>query len=169
MSNVLEPGKYVGTVEDFGVGTSSQKGTPFLNVRFKLKGTEKSGFWQQYLTANTMERVIENLVATGLLKTKKFSDLAEGKAGNGMCLETEVEVVIVHEEYEKDGEQKVAAKVAFVNELGGKMMKGMLAKAEAISVLEGLNLDAEILAAEAKTGVKVDDTPKDVTGSDVPF
>lgn len=168
----VEPGKYLATVEDFGIGTSSKKGTPLLNVKFKLKETGNNVYWTQYLTANTMERVVQNLVETGLLATKRFSDLAEGVDGKGIATSVEVELVVINEEYEitegKDkGQKRVAAKVEYVNKPGGLAMKGMLAKAEAITALAGLNLDAEILAAEQKTGVDV--TAKDVTGDSVPF
>lgn len=164
----VEPGKYLATVEDFGIGTSSKKGTPLLNVKFKLKETGNNVYWTQYLTANTMERVVQNLVETGLLATKRFSDLAEGVDGKGLSTSVEVELVVINENYTTDsGENKVAAKVEYVNKPGGLAMKGMLAKAEAITALAGLNLDAEILASEKRTGVDV--TAKDVNGDSVPF
>lgn len=173
MSNTLEPGKYLANVEEFGIIKSAQKGTPGLNVKFKLKDSGQNAYWTQWLTANTMERIVENLVETGLLKTKKFSDLAEGVNGGGMCLDTEVEIVIVHEPYEKDGEQKVAVKVEFVNKPGSRGMQNTLAKADAVTALAGLNLDAEILAAQQKTGVKVEEktAPADqnFTADDIPF
>lgn len=175
MSNTLEPGKYLATVEDFGIITSPTKGTPGLNVKFKIKDSGLNVYWTQYLTANTVERITENLVETGLLKTKKFSDLAEGAQGGGMCLETEVELVVINEDYEKDGEMKTVAKVEYVNVPGGRGMKNTLAKADAITALAGLNIDAEILAAEQKTGVNVGQKAQtqaagqDVDPADIPF
>lgn len=168
---VIEPGKYLAVVEDFGIRKSAQKGTPSLNVKFKLVESGKNVYWEQYITENTSERLIKNLVDTGLLKTKKFSDVAKGKDGGALSLTEQVELTVVIEEYTTDsGEQKQTNKVDWVNVPGGGSMKGALAKEEAISILDGLNLDAEILAAEQSTGKSINTEPENtIDSSDIPF
>lgn len=166
----MEPGKYIATVEDYGIGTSSEKKTPYLNVKFKIKETGMTVFWQQYLTSKTVDRLVDNLVETKLLQTKKFSDLADGVRGNGLSTLTEVEITVVNEEYDKDGEIKTSSKVQWVNTIGGGGMKNTLAKAEAITTLAGLNLDATINASQVRTGVTIEEPLVPGAGSEeVPF
>lgn len=165
----LEPGKYIATVEDYGIGQSKEKKTPSLDVKFKVKDTNQYVYWQAYLTVNTIERVTENLVECELLSSKNFNDVAKG---TGINTQKEVQIVVVHEDYESNGEKKVAVKVAFVNPFGSGVMKNVLAESEAISILAGLNIDAHIAAAVQKTGKEI--TPSvaavpEVAPEEIPF
>ncbi len=177
MSNLLEPGKYIGTVEDFAIRKSAEKGTPSLNVKFAVKGETKSVFWEKYITEGTVDHLADSLVESGLLNTKRFSDLSKGKDGGGLKLNQEVEIVIFHEEYtNSSGEVKTSVKVRYVNAIGGGEMKGAIAEDEAISTLSGLNIDAAIMQSEVRTGKKVqieeqvaDVVTPGVTSDDVPF
>lgn len=164
----IEPGKYVATVEDYGIGQSKEKKTPSLKMKFKLKDTANYVFYEAYLTVNTVERVTENLVECELLSSKSFNDVIKG---TGIKKEQEVEVVVVHESYESNGESKVAVKVAFVNPIATSM-KNTLAESDAIAALAGLNLDAHIAAAVQKTGNEI--TPSvaavpEVAEDSIPF
>ena len=164
---VVQPNNYIATVDDYSIGKSAKKETPFLKIKFRIKDTGQNVFKDFYLTPNTIDRVIENLVGCGLLKTKRFSDLATGKSSGGIDLEKEVEITVVNEEYEKDGEVKTTSKVEWVNPVGGSgTMKGSLDKTEATSILSGLNIDAAILASRQKFNVT--DAPE-YERSDIPF
>ena len=163
---------------DYGIGESAQKGTPFINVKFQLTDSGFTSYWKAYLTENTMERVIDTLVTAKLLRTRKFADIANGPQSNSLAMDQECEVVVVNEEYEKDGETKVAAKIEFVNPVGGRKMQGTLDKATAVTKLAGLNLDAEILASTQRTGIQLGEKeqPKtepqqtdNFTADDIPF
>lgn len=166
----IEPGKYLGTVEDYGIIKSGQKGTPGLNVKFRLKDSGLNVYWQQWITEGTKERLVETLIETELLRTKNLADLADGRSSGGLCTETEVELVVINEEYTtENGEVKTATKVEFVNPIGGREMKGKLAKAEAVSILGGLNLEAEVLAASTKLGKEVGAKTGQPAADDIPF
>lgn len=169
----MEPGKYIGTVEDYGIKKSAAKGTPGLNIKFNIKESGLSVFWEQWLTPNTVERVIDNLVECELLQTKKFSDVAEGVQGRALSTSQEVELVVINESYTTEsGEEKIATKVQYVNPIGGSKggMKGALDKAEAMTVLGDLNVDAQILASSTKLNIEVQEkAAEEVAAGDIPF
>jgi len=152
----IEPGNYVATVEDYGIGQSKGKGTPFINIKFKLKDSGLTVYWNGWLTEKTMDRNIESLIIAKLLRTPKVMDLAQGVAGGGLSTTQECEISVINEEYTKDnGEVSTIAKVNFVNPLGGRKMSGVLDGAEAVTALQGLNLDAAVAAAKTKTGMDI--------------
>lgn len=152
----VEPGKYVGKVANFGVGKSKGKGTPFLDFKLKLNDSGLDVYWQAWLTPKTIGFVLENLMDCNLLNTRKLSTLAQGPAGNGINLDQDVEIVVASESYTgNDGELKTISKVQSVYPLGGGAMKNSLAENEGVAILDGLNLDAELLAIEQRTGKKV--------------
>lgn len=160
----LEPGKYIATVSNYSIG-KGETGHPFISVMFKLKDHNKNQFWRQALTVNTQSFVAKNLVELALLRTKKFSDIAKGVEGGALATDVEVELVLAYDDTGK------YLNVQYVNRIGGGAMKGALAAADAVSVLAGLNLDAEILAAEQETGMTIptDGPAQAIADSDVPF
>jgi len=167
----MEPGNYVATAQDWAIGKSGNKQTPFLKVKFRLKDSGLNVYWDAWLTQNTIEKVTNDLTKTGLYQAKTFMDLADGKGGKGLSTTQEVELSVILEEWTtKDGEIKSTPKVQWVNPIGGGAMKNTLAKAEAVTVLNGLNLDGAILAAQQKNGMPTKNgATTDFTADDIPF
>lgn len=163
----LAPGNYTAKVDNYGLAESGEKKTPYLNVRFMLSDTGETVYWNGWLTEKNASRVITSLTEAELLTTKNFMDLADGPASNGIDMNKECNIAVINESTDTG---KIFAKVSFVNPLGGKAMQQGLAKSEAISKLAGLNLDAEIAAAEQTTGKKIaKPVNNEFTADDIPF
>lgn len=171
MSDKLEPGNYVATVANYSIGQfETGNKFPFVSIQFKLKDHAKSVFYKQALTVKTQGFTVETLVETGLLRTKKFSDIAKGVDGGALSTDTEVSLALA---YDDSGDY---LNVQYINKIGGGAMKGALAASEAINVLAGagLSLDAEILASEQKTGIRIEVAPvnqvhEEVAADMIPF
>jgi hypothetical protein len=107
------------------LGTSSQKGTPFIELYFQItEGDNKGGKvrWTSYFSEKTNERSIESLQYCGW----RGEDLSEFADGGLHGLDAnEVEIVVELEEYqtkettEKPSETRVSPKVQWVNRAGG--------------------------------------------------
>ena len=175
---MLEPGRYIATVDDYGIRTVGEKNTAQLSIKFKTKEGGKSVFFQNFLTENTVKtdyfkNLMDTLVGAGVLKSKRFTDISKGKDFGALSTSVEVEIVVDHQRDEngqlrvdKKGEPYVA--VSFVNDPSRSGMKGKLAEAEAVTVLAGLNLDAHILEAQQRVGVTISEDLETNT-DDVPF
>ncbi len=102
------------------LGTSKNKGTPFLEFYFQIIGGENAGGrvrWTGYFTENTNERSIQSLQICGW----RGEDLSEFADGNLHGLDSnEVEIVVELETYTNDnGDEKTRPRVAWVNRAGG--------------------------------------------------
>lgn len=175
----IEPGRYKATIEDYGIKTIGEKKTPQMNIKFKTVEGNLAVYFQNFLTAGTtgsdyFTNLMNTLVETGALRTKKFTDIAKGVQGGAFDTSVELEIVC---DYEKNDDGSVRevngksyVKVNFVNNPDKSGMKGLLAESEAITVLGGLNLDAHILEAEQRTGAQVTPGHTQQPGADeVPF
>lgn len=123
---------------------STQKGTPGLNVQFEVTtptGVEKV-YWTGWLTEKTKDRTYESMAICGLNpETNTFDG-------------TEVEIVVEHEVYEKDGIPKKIAKVKWVNKVGGF---GEAPTEEVKSAFKDIDLKKEIMIARQRLGIKAKD------------
>lgn len=101
------------------LGMSANKGTPFLEFYLRIVGGEFNGQaarWTGYFTEKTSERSIQSLQTCGW----DGDDISEFSDGQLHGLDSnEVEIVVEIESYEKDGETKKAARVAWINRAGG--------------------------------------------------
>lgn len=102
------------------LGASKNKGTPFIELYFKITQGENAGEmvkWQGYFTDATSERTIQSLVTMGW----KGDDLSEFEDGNLHGLDAnEVDIVVELESYTNDaGEERKTPKVQWVNRAGG--------------------------------------------------
>lgn len=101
------------------LGTSSEKKTPFVELYFEITDGENKGGkvrWTGYFGEKSATRTIESLQHCGW----EGDDVGEFSDGELHGLDTnEVEIVTELEEYEKDGEKRVAPRVRWVNRLGG--------------------------------------------------
>lgn len=114
---MIAAGKHYGIAkrETADVGRTPNTGTQFVLVTFDLlnpddKLSGESVSWQGWLTDKTSERTIQSLLYCGW--DGEDWDTFEGIDRN------KVELVVEHEEYEKDGQMRTAAKVAWVNQIG---------------------------------------------------
>jgi len=165
----IEPGRYKATIEDYGIKTVGDKKTPQMNIKFKTVESGLAVYFQNFLTAGTtgseyFTNLMNTLVETGALRTKKFTDIAKGVQGGAFDTSVELEVVCDYEKNDDgsiktDANGKSYVKVNFINNPDKSGMKGVLAEEEAITVLGGLNLDAHILQAEQRTGASIDSKP----------
>ena len=172
---MIEPGRYTATIEDYGIKTVGEKKTPQMNIKFKTE-TGDAVYFQNFLTAGTtgsdyFTNLMNTLVETGALKTKKFTDIAKGLEGGAFDTKTPLEIVCDYEKNDdgsvKEYNGKSYMKVNFINNPNKSGMKGKLAESDAITVLDGLNLDAHILSAEQRTGSAI--TAQEVSSDDIPF
>lgn len=106
------------------LGTSKNKGTAFLEFNLQITEGEFKGRyvrWTGYFTENTQERAIQSLIYCGWAG----EDLNEFSDGGLHGLDTnEVDIVVEIETYENEaGEEKEAARVAWINRPGGYLNK----------------------------------------------
>ncbi len=102
------------------LGTSANKGTPYLELYFKIiEGENKGGLvrWTGYFTENTNERTIQSMLLMGW-QGEDPSEFADG-ALHGLDA-NEVDIVVEIEEYENaEGETRHSPRVQWVNRPGG--------------------------------------------------
>lgn len=173
----LEPGRYIATIEDYGIKTVGEKKTPQLSIKFKTVDGGHALYFQNFLTSGTtgsdyFTNLMNTLVETGALKTKKFTDIAKGVDGGALDKNVKLELVCDFERNDdgsvKEHNGKSFLKVNFINNPDKSGMKGVLAEGDAITVLAGLNLDAHILQAEQRVGKKIENV-SDINPEEVPF
>lgn len=102
------------------LGTSANKGTPYLELYFKVsEGDHKNTLvrWTGYFTENTNERTIQSLLLMGW-QGEDPSEFADGKL-HGLDSK-DVDIVVEIEEYEDaEGNPKKSPRVQWVNSPGG--------------------------------------------------
>lgn len=155
---IKEAGRYIATVAQYGIAKSTGKGTLSLKVEFQIKEPNENVYWDAWITDNTKEKLVENLIETGLLETTDFSDLARGE---GLSKTKEVEILVVGEE----NNGKTYFKVSYVNPIGGRQLKNSINTDEAVILLKGFGLNDQIKLAGKKLGI----TPGVFKTEDIPF
>lgn len=102
------------------LGTSKNKGTPYLEFYLAVIGGEHEGAlvrWTGYFTENTSERSIQALQTCGW-QGEDLSEFSDG-ALHGLDAK-EVEIVVEIETYQSaEGEDRHAPRVAWINRPGG--------------------------------------------------
>lgn len=113
---MIDIGKYKAKATGGDFGKSREKGTRFVLVPFTITQGPSAGesvAWTGYFTDNTSARTMDSLRFCGCTFPGDDIFNLTGIDSN------EVEIVVEHQTYEKDGEQKTAARVAWVNSLIG--------------------------------------------------
>lgn len=143
------------------LGTSANKGTPFLELYFKVIDGPALGQlvrWTGYFTENTNERTIQSLLTMGW----QGEDPSEFEDGQLHGLDAnEVSIVVENEEYEKDGEVRTSPRVQWVNRPGGYLNVENAMNTEAAKGF-GARMRGLVLSMRAKT-------PTKGTGTDFPY
>lgn len=161
------------------LGTSKQKGTPFIEFYLSIIGGENNGGrvrYTGYFSENTNERTIQSLQLCGW----QGDDLSEFTDGGLHGLDAnEVDIVVELENYTNaQGEERTSPRVAWINKTGGflnteQAMNSDAAKAFA-ERMRGLVLAVKqrnpVLAAPAKPAAPKATAPAaDVPDDGIPF
>lgn len=108
----IEPGTYDVEIVEAEMTNSSKKGTLGYSLRYKSADDRFKGmlFENVWITPKTLGKSVKQFIrATGRTPLPTLDDpsipLAEDLIG------AELTVTVIHETYEKDGEEKVAARV----------------------------------------------------------
>lgn len=133
------------------LGSSSQKGTPFIELYFEItQGDNKGGKvrWTSYFSEKTSERSIESLQYCGW----KGDDMSEFSDGGLHGLDkNEVEIVVEIEEYnDKEGNPRSSPKVQWVNRGGGGYLNTAQAMNTDAAQTFGERMRGLVLALRAK-------------------
>jgi hypothetical protein len=139
------------------LGKTPNTGTHYIECMFEISVDENERpaqvRWTGWFGPKSAERTIEALQYCGW----QGDDVGEFADGELHGLDTnEVEIVVVMEEYEKDGDKKTAPIVKWVNKPGGGgvNVKNAMPKAEAESF--GSRMRGLVLKAKQKTGTPSD-------------
>ncbi len=131
--------------------------TPAMQVVFQVQdeGPHQGETirWDGWLTDKTQDRTIESLGHCGWTGDDISVFAKDGAPLQGMDL-NDVELVVEIEAYEKEGETKHAAKVAWVNRIGGRGLnvENAMPQAEALAFaqkMKGIVLKSRAKAAPA--------------------
>jgi len=151
----INPGKYKGVAIAGHFTKSKEKGTPCVAILFQFDG-DKQLWYQGWLTPASLERTIEMLVNIGYQEDK--GHLPDGSIPEAHFTKTEVELVVANEEYTShSGETKTSTKIKYVNKINSGFSSN---PADVKAALAGVDIKAQMRAARAKLGLKVDNTPK---------
>ena len=150
------------------LGTSTKKGTPFIEFYFAITDGESKGGsarWTSYFSEKTSARTIESLAHCGW-RGEDLSEFSDGALhGLDAC---EVEVVIELEEYEKEGEKRTSPRVAWVNKIGaGKFLNTDAAMNVDTALSFGEKMRALVMAVQARESKDADFPGPAATGTPV--
>jgi hypothetical protein len=157
------------------LGTSKNKGTPFLEFYLAIIGGENAGGlvrWTGYFTENTNERSIQSLQTCGW----EGEDLSEFADGGLHGLDAnEVDIVVEIETYQNaEGEERSRPRVAWINRAGGYLNRDAAMNEEMAKTfgdrMRGLVMKMREKApkgdgADFKFGANAPATPPQTTGS----
>jgi len=136
----VKPGIFKAVVSDWGVGKAESTGNVSTNVQFTLPETNERVTWKGYLTEKTKEGTIKTLFKLGF--NGNLDSFGEGVSSGCLEVGKEAMVTIEEEKYKnKDGEEKTAFKVRWVNLPGEHSGMKRLENAEASSLLASFKAD----------------------------
>jgi hypothetical protein len=111
---MIHAGFYRARAKSAEFGTTPQKGTDFVRVVFAITEGEFQGHeltWDGYFTENTTRRTFDSLRYCGCTFPNNDPTDLTGLGTSEASIQVEIE------EYEKDGQVKQYAKIAWVNSL----------------------------------------------------
>lgn len=128
----------------------SSKGTPGIEIRFDFEenGQPESLNWVGWLSPNAIENTMDTLVHVLDFNGNDNTD-ANGVLSDPSALnyQKQVKLVVEMETYEKDGQQKTAPRIKWVNNVGGSAF-GACQPEEVKAVLQSVGFKAAFLAAK---------------------
>lgn len=154
----LQNGTYKGrAVGETVLGTSKDKGTPFIEVYFEVTDGESKGQrarWSGWFGPNSERRTAEALQYCGF----EGDDLSVFSDGGLHGLDTnEVEIVVEREPYtDKEGNEHEMPRVQWVNKLGGFLsVQSRMPEAEARAFgdkMRGIFVDLKLKKGQPPAG-----------------
>ncbi|MFZ8933688.1 MAG: hypothetical protein ACO2ZP_07310 [Bacteriovoracaceae bacterium] len=163
MSNLIEEGKYLAKIIDFGF-TKTSKDKLQVAVKFGIEdeeGAKRTIVWFGSLNqGKAREITIKQLLRCGL-KGNDIRILSKGLEGKGLDVETEVEVEIIQIEDQKGN---LRNKVQWINSLGMKKID-----ASEINNQLGDGLSGDILSLRQSTGMIEKAVKEEMSIDDIPF
>jgi hypothetical protein len=159
----IKPGKYIAKPIAGKIGNSAEKGTPGFAVKFEFDrgdGNKEQLAWTGWLTMTEgkdgktpMERTMETLALCGYDETK--GNLPDGSVPQDYFdSKAEVEIVVEIEKYTaKDGTEKEAPRIKWVNKPGGSGF-GLSDTQSVSNTLAGIDIKKEMMVARQKLGLK---------------
>ncbi len=182
MAELIPEGTYRAKVVFYGMRTT-QAGK--LEPAIVFNATDNDGrihrvFWRSSLNEGTARtNTIKSLFACGYPpdKISKIASFADGPDSGLLDMKQDVEVVIIHEA-DKENPSKIYPRVQWVNDLKALKFQNAIDKQETMRLLQGMNLEADMMKFVKDNGVKRDDSrSKDsvfdrvpqVSEADIPF
>ena len=153
MNELIEPGKYIATVSDYGQAETST-GKPYVYVYFTTQTGEKVK-WTGYLTDNAIQRTMDSLVVAGC---RDLGGVAEGMKSNAFDTSVSCSITVEHEQDQKDP-SKTYARVKWVNPLTKPKDAATIAKGKSLLA----QYQGQFEAARMKLGANTS-TPKSSAG-----
>lgn len=178
---MISEGTHKAEVAGCYIGESSEKKTPFFAIEFKLENGSyidntfyltNTEFEKQGKKTTPTKEGLRTLTQLGY-KGKSLTDMAKEELGiDDLFVKVDdISIVVYHEEYEKDGETKYAAKVKFVNV--GKRNVNKLDHKQSVVKFKGYNFDGLLmgLRKDIKVNVKVESEAQgeSFASDDIPF
>ena len=169
---MILPGKYKARVKNYGikaVKSGEHKGEPAPTIAFELIETGEVVFWQgSFNLGKARDFTMTALSVCGLSSVNSLINLADGLPGGALDPSKEVEIDVINETYN----DKTFAKVAWVNEVGGKGLEDLMPKATFAGYIQRMGLASSFIDASLKRGIdatrKQAPTPVE-DGTDIPF
>ena len=147
MSNEVHPGKYLGHIVNYGLRDAKDNGVmAVIEMDYKdSEGDQHRLIWRGSFAGTALQYTLKTLLVCGL--DRDPASLADGPQSGALNTDKEFVITVSSEEYQG----KTYYRIAWINEPG---LSNLLTKAEAVSRLAGLNVQAELMAMRAKTGYK---------------
>ena len=150
----VQPGVYQARAISGKFDISKTKGTEYVELEFLVNVTDTETVklrWTGWLTEKTQKRTAEALVIAGFDLAKANTLGVQEFDENFFAKDAICDVAVGEEFYEKDGQQKRAVKINWINKPGGAL-KSSLQPGGAKSIMA--RLKADMLEARAELGIK---------------
>ena len=175
MNTEMKPGIYPGKVLDYGIFQGKDITKSHAKVVFEVSNASASEVlpepvkfeWNGYFTGGAKEITMKTLVDTFGFNGASLAELNDGIGSKKINEEVSYDLDLQIEEYQ--GKQRL--KIKYVNLPGASRRAERLSRDEAMLVVAGLNLDAELIALRQKSPAKPAGAPppKLDTTAPVPF
>lgn len=175
MNQLPPPGRYNAKIIEYA--TKATKSGDGVNILVKFGYESASGshtvMWHGTLGSSEkgLEITLKALGVMGFPADGDENDLARGSASGLLNLDKEVQIEVAHEAYTPEGgETKFAAKVKWINPIGGAAFADALTREGMAQILMGNPALAAMKARLKSEGVlKPRNVEKPVEMSDIPF
>lgn len=141
---MISPGKYYGKIVNYGIRAQKKDGGIRLIIQMDVLDEEAIShnlYWAGSLNGGAKDITLKAIIGLGFRGTD-LSIFADGPKGNSIDISKDYYVGVIHE---KDQEGKTYPKIAWIGENG---LTNLLSRAEVIQKIEGMGLEAELMALQ---------------------